>query len=173
MLGAGQKLAGLVLERAAGIEFEVSLNVGDDGRRIVLTLVNSGEEDVDVGQDGIARERVEGALQRLRDLAERVLNESQTIFADGRAWVEEKTLANKGFRVGKLGALVEDHGETEERGGKAAASEVNGGLEILGSGVELAEVVVGQAKIVVRTIGGGSQLDDSGEVGETGFGIAL
>lgn len=63
LLGACEELAGFVLKRAAGIELEISLGVGDDRERIVLALMDSGEEKVNVGEGRIAGDRLQRALE--------------------------------------------------------------------------------------------------------------
>ena len=53
-LGALQELDCVLLQSAVRIELEIGLNVGDDGVGIVQALMNPGEEDVHVGQLGVA-----------------------------------------------------------------------------------------------------------------------
>jgi len=62
LLGALEEFAGFVLQRTAGIEFEVGLDIGDDGGRIVLAFVNAGEQHTGVGERRIATEGVERTL---------------------------------------------------------------------------------------------------------------
>ena len=69
MLGALEEFAGFVLQRTAGIEFQVRLDIGDDGGRIVLAFVNAGEQHADVGEGGIPAESVESTLQSFRNLS--------------------------------------------------------------------------------------------------------
>lgn len=137
------------------------------------TLVNVGEEDVGVGFGGIESEGFAGAAFGIRGAAERELHESKTIFADAGTGSGEKTPANEGFGGRKIGAAIKDHGEAEERRSKAAVGEVDGFLEILGGGVELAETVVGETEVVISAIRRGNLVDDGLEVGETGLRIAL
>ena len=171
LLGTFQQFARFVFERAAGIEFEVGLDIGDDGRRIVLAFVDSGEQDVNIGEGGIATEGVEGALERFGDLSESILNESQTISADGGTGVEEEAFTHQGLGLGKLRTLIENHGQAEKGRGEAVVREIDRLLEVERSGIELTEVVVGKRAIVVAAIRSRGQLDGGRQVGEAGFGF--
>lgn len=101
------------------------------------------------------------------------MDKSETIFAHAGTGGDEKALANEGFSGRKIGLTVEDHGKSKERRSEGTFAEVDGLLEILRGGVELAETVVGQTEVVIGAEGRRRLLDGLLEVGEAALGITL
>ena len=161
------------MQGAVGIELEVGLGIREDGRGIVLPLVNPGQEDVGVGFGGVELEGFQCAAFRVGDAAERKLHESETVFAYAGGGRSEETSPNERFCLEEVRALIKDHGKSEERRRKSTVGQVDRFLELLRGGVKLAKAVECKGKVVVGTIGGRSLFDDGAEVREAGFNIAV
>jgi hypothetical protein len=173
LLGAVEKIKGVGLQGAVGLELEIGLGVGEGSGGVVLTGVNPGEKDVSIGFAGVECECLMGAALGIGNAAERVLDESETIFCDAGRGRQLENFANEGFGLGEFGALIENHGESQERRSKVAACEVDGFLEVFGGGVKLADAVMRQTHVVEGSIGERSEIGGGLEVGKAGLGVTL
>ena len=106
-----EKIEGVRLQGAVGLELELGLGVGVGRRGVVLTGVNSGEKHVSIGFGGIECECLVGAAFRVRNAAERVLHEAETIFGDAGRGRQLESFANEGFGLGEFRTLIENHGK--------------------------------------------------------------
>ena len=85
MLSAFKECPGIRLKSALAREFEIGSNVGDNGVGIVQSFVNASKKKVyiTISLRGVEVDRIEGTVLGFRDLAQRELGETETIFADG------------------------------------------------------------------------------------------
>lgn len=111
-MGAVEKIEGVGLQGAVGLELEIGLDIGEDSGGVVLARVNPGEKHVSVGFGGVECECFPRAALGIGKTAERVLDESETIFCDAGRGRQLENFANEGFGLREFGTLIENHGES-------------------------------------------------------------
>jgi len=117
LLRAFKECLGVGLKTAFTRTLEISVNVSDYRVGIVQALVNASEKKVyiTISLSRIEVDRIEGAVLGFRDLAKSELDESEAVFADGGRRRSEKTFLSERFSLEEFAALIENHGQAEER----------------------------------------------------------